>query len=197
MARASSPDGPESAIDASVVPGHARSMRSAFVSSASTRTAARSPHARSAFARVRKRQPHPLLTAEWLDRGEAEYFDLYRGQSEPILLHGDLHHDNVLFDETRGWLAVDPKGVVGELAFETGTALHNPVPHCDLYADKKIMERRVGVFAERLALDPARILRWCFAQALLSAAWHLEDNSGDEEIANMLRAAETAQQLLR
>jgi streptomycin 6-kinase len=39
-------------------------------------------------------------------------------QTHPRLLHGDLHHYNILLDASRGWLAVDPKGVVGELEFE-------------------------------------------------------------------------------
>lgn len=149
-----------------------------------------------AFARVRRLPPHPLLTAGWIDRGEAEYRALCRSSSRRSLLHGDLHHANVLKDELRGWLVIDPKGVVGDLAFETATALHNPYPHVELYADTKVMEHRVKIFASRLGLDPVRILRCFFAQALLSAAWHLEDGTGDVQIANMLRAANTAEALL-
>jgi streptomycin 6-kinase len=43
------------------------------------------------------------------------------------LLHGDLQHYNVLLDRKRGWLAIDPKGVVAEGEFELGAALRNPI----------------------------------------------------------------------
>ena len=43
-----------------------------------------------------------------------------------MLLHGDLQHYNVLLDKDRGWVAIDPKGVVGELEYEVGALLRNP-----------------------------------------------------------------------
>src|SRR5688500_2243452 len=46
------------------------------------------------------------------------YSSLCASQREPRLLHGDLHHSNVLFDSERGWLAIDPKGVAGEVEYE-------------------------------------------------------------------------------
>jgi len=88
---------------------------------------------------------------------------------------GDLHHDNILEDERRGWLAIDPKGVVGETAFETGALLRNPGPDPALWADAKTILRRTAILAERLGLERQRILAWCFAQAALSALWRLED----------------------
>src|SRR6266567_6137524 len=39
--------------------------------------------------------------------------------AEPVLVHGDLHHDNVLSSARAGWLAIDPKGVAAEPAYET------------------------------------------------------------------------------
>jgi streptomycin 6-kinase len=38
------------------------------------------------------------------------YLELCASQTRVRLLHGDLHHGNVLFDTKRGWVAVDPKG---------------------------------------------------------------------------------------
>jgi streptomycin 6-kinase len=122
-----------------------------------------------AFAR-----PHTLnpdLVAEAADL----YARLVQSQVATRLLHGDLHHSNVLFDARRGWTAIDPKGVVGEIAFETGAALRNPIERPDLYANPEIIERRIRLFAERLQLDARRILQWAFAQAVLSAIWEIED----------------------
>lgn len=40
--------------------------------------------------------------------------ELMRSQKGSVLLHGDLHHGNILSDGLGGWVAIDPKGVVGE-----------------------------------------------------------------------------------
>ena len=104
------------------------------------------------------------------------YMDLCATQSTRRLLHGDLHHHNVLRDAQRGWLAIDPKGVVGEPAYEVGAALRNPCETPALFAESSILRRRVDCFAETLQLDATRILGWAFAQAVLAAAWELEDD---------------------
>ena len=62
-----------------------------------------------------------------LDPAQRIYADLVRRSAMPALLHGDLHHYNVLSDRARGWCAIDPKGVVGELEYELGAALRNPI----------------------------------------------------------------------
>ncbi|MDP9336855.1 MAG: aminoglycoside phosphotransferase family protein, partial [Actinomycetota bacterium] len=84
------------------------------------------------------------------------YTDLCESQRNPRLLHGDLQHYNVLFDRHRGWLAIDPKGVVGEIEYEVGAALRNPCERPEVFADPEIIKRRLGQFASRLNLDPER-----------------------------------------
>jgi streptomycin 6-kinase len=68
----------------------------------------------------------------------SEVANLYRSlaasQQGTMLLHGDLQHYNVLFDSRRGWIAIDPKGVVGELEYEVGAILRNPVERPDSFA---------------------------------------------------------------
>jgi streptomycin 6-kinase len=91
------------------------------------------------------------------------------------LLHGDLHHDNVILDDDRGWLAVDPKGVIAEPEYEVGAALRNPFDRPVLFADPATIRKRVDRFARDLALDATRVLSWAFAQAVLSAVWTVED----------------------
>jgi streptomycin 6-kinase len=91
------------------------------------------------------------------------------------LLHGDLHHDNVLFDSDRGWLAIDPKGVTGEVEYEVCAMLRNPWQRPDLFLPAGVIERRVARFAAALNLDYRRTLAWGFAGAVLSALWSIED----------------------
>jgi streptomycin 6-kinase len=103
------------------------------------------------------------------------YSELCASQAATRLLHGDLHHHNVVLDAQGGWLAIDPKGVVGELAYEVGAALRNPCERPALYGAPATIRNRVDHFARALHLDPWRILGWAFAQAVLAALWELED----------------------
>jgi len=105
----------------------------------------------------------------------AVYVRLCQSQSRVRLLHGDLQHYNILLDAQRGWLAIDPKGVVGEPEFEIGAVLRNPYERPGVFAQPAVVERRLERFANKLAIDPGRALSWGFAQAVLSAVWTVED----------------------
>ena len=154
-------------------------------------------HLAKGFERNReKARRYSALRPDLIDRAEATFLDLCASQSERFLLHGDLHHMNVLKDNARGWRVIDPKGVPGELAYETAAVLHNPIPHFEMISDTKVMERRVRILSDRLHLDSNRILRWCFAKDILGHLWTIEDNHGATNFSRSLRVAETAEQLL-
>lgn len=114
--------------------------------------------------------PHELVR-----EAAVVYEHLASTQSATMLLHGDFQHYNVLFDEDRGWLAIDPKGVVGELEYEVGALLRNPVERPELFTNRSTIERRLNILTTLLRLDDSRALRWSFAQAVLSAIWDVED----------------------
>ena len=122
---------------------------------------------------------------------------LCASQARRRLLHGDLHHYNVLFDAGRGWLAIDPKGVVGELEYEIGAALRNPYERPELFVDRSVIERRVERFARELGLDARRILAWGFAQAVLSAVWAVEDGRAVEPVNRWLALAGAMRPMLQ
>lgn len=96
-------------------------------------------------------------------------------------LHGDLHHQNVLDFGARGWLAIDPHGLVGERTFEYANIFTNPDlsdPSRPLAILPGRLERRLEVVVAASGLEPARLLRWIIAWTGLSAAWFLGD--GDD-----------------
>jgi streptomycin 6-kinase len=115
------------------------------------------------------------IPAALVERAGALYAELQATQQTTRLLHGDLQHYNVLWGEQRGWTAIDPKGVVGELEYEIGAITRNPVERPDMFASRAIVERRLEHFARELKLNYARTLSWTFAQAVLSAIWSVED----------------------
>lgn len=123
------------------------------------------------------------------------YQELALSQRNPMLLHGDLQHYNVLFDSHRGWVAIDPKGVVGELEYEVGPILRNPVDQPDLVLDPAVINRRLKTFTATLNLDHSRVLRWSFAQAVLSAIWNIED--GEPVYYPTLKLAHTLKSMLQ
>jgi streptomycin 6-kinase len=115
------------------------------------------------------------IPKDLIKSAQRTFLDLCSSQGRPRLLHGDLHHYNVLFDLNRGWVAIDPKGVTGELEYEIGAILRNPSEHPDLFLKPAIIERRIDQLSSRLKLDRTRVTAWAFAQAVLSAIWELED----------------------
>jgi streptomycin 6-kinase len=128
--------------------------------------------------------------------GHRAYADLRVSQRQPQLLHGDLQHYNVLFDSDRGWLAIDPKGVIGEIEYEIGAVLRNPYERPDLFLSRSIIESRLKQFAKKLNVDYERSLRWAFAQAVLSAIWEIEDGFAVDPTIPALRLATVIQPML-
>ena len=129
--------------------------------------------------------------------GQRVYLGLCASQRRPILLHGDLQHYNVLFDADRGWLAIDPKGVVGEIEYEIGAALRNPFEQPELFLSRSTIERRLGQFTSRLNLNYERALAWGLAQAVLSAIWNIEDGFAVDATNPSLRLAAVMRPMLR
>ena len=131
-----------------------------------------------------------------VDEASRLYSALGASQRSRHLLHGDLQHYNVLYDSSRGWLGIDPKGVVGELEYEVGALLRNPTENPDLFASPVIVERRLDQLARRLDLDRSRALSWAFAQAVLSAIWSVEDGYVVDASNPSLRLAQAIRPML-
>ena len=139
-----------------------------------------------------KQIPHDLVA-----QGQRTYLNLCASQQEVQLLHGDLHHYNVLFDVDRGWVAIDPKGVVGEVEYEIGAALRNPYESPELFASPETVERRIKRYEAKLKLNADRALAWGFAQAVLSAIWSVEDGFTVDAHNPSLRLAKTIRSMLK
>ncbi len=114
--------------------------------------------------------PFPPERVAWAERRAAE---LLVDAPAPVLLHGDLHHFNVVGAEREPWLAIDPKGAVGDPAYEPAAFLCNEWANA---ADPVALQtRRIRQFAAETGLDAARILDWARVHSVLSAWWCIED----------------------
>lgn len=125
--------------------------------------------------------PRPLVeTAETL------FAELLSSMAAPVLLHADLHHWNIVTAERQPWLALDPKGVVGEPAYEVGALLRNPIPYFLAKPNPgRLLARRIDLLSELLSFDRERVVAWALAQAVLAAWWSMDENGqgGDAFIA--------------
>jgi streptomycin 6-kinase len=103
----------------------------------------------------------------------------------PVLLHQDLHGGNVLRAARGPWLAIDPKPLVGDRAFDLASLLRDRRP--ELAADPhpaRRIRRRVDRLSEALDVDRERMRRWAVVHAL---AWGMGD---DEWFAAIVTCAE-------
>lgn len=97
---------------------------------------------------------------------------LFDRPAPSIPLHGDLHHDNILSSD-RGWLAIDPKGLLGDPAYEVANVFRNPHGATQLAADPRRIGALADAFATRLGFNRKRVLGYAAAHSALSACWDL------------------------
>ncbi len=106
------------------------------------------------------------------------------------LLHGDLHHDNILYDQRRGWLAIDPAGILGDPGYEVGSLLFNPLPKTPERTDlRDLLRARLEVLSTELEMPLEGLRRWGIFKCVLSAWWDFEDHGrGWEPVIQVARA---------
>jgi streptomycin 6-kinase len=106
-----------------------------------------------------------------------ETFAWLSAEEPQMLLHGDLHHFNVISAERAPWLALDPKGVIGNPYYDCGPLMYNPWPEDDnMLRHAQKAPRRLDILHEQLSFDRQRLARVAQAQALLSAWWTYEEH---------------------
>ncbi|GGF25733.1 hydroxyurea phosphotransferase [Halobacillus andaensis] len=87
------------------------------------------------------------------------------------ILHGDFHHYNILKRRDKDWLAIDPKGLVGEVEYDLIQFLLNRLP---AQKRKQCIEDRIKIFMEELNLNKERLLLWGFCHTVLAASWTVD-----------------------
>jgi streptomycin 6-kinase len=103
-------------------------------------------------------------------------------QQEIRVLHGDIHHYNIRYSP-RGWLAFDPKGVVGERTYDCANTLCNPVMPELVHNETRLL-KNATILADTLALELRRVLAFTFIYACLNASWwtRLSEREGADDI---------------
>jgi len=99
--------------------------------------------------------------------------ELLADPQDVVVLHGDIHHGNILDFGAHGWLAIDPKRLIGERAFDFANIFCNPDMEVAIQPGR--LARQVNIVAAAANLERKRLLKWILAYASLSAAWTLKE----------------------
>ncbi len=114
------------------------------------------------------RWPHETQTSIAASQTLAK--KLLSQQIEICALHGDLHHDNIRLSD-RGYLAFDPKGLIGDRAYDLANLFKNPVDAPAVFGDPDRITRKAEDLAKALDTSPKRILSWAVAHCGLPIVW--------------------------
>jgi len=145
----------------------------------------------SAISKFRQIFPtsNSLIPSHLLAKAEKLFETLIASSEPPVLLHGDLHHDNVLASQGGEWLAIDPKGIAAEPSNEVAAMIRNPYEKLKNIADlEPLLRRRLLILSQELELEAQRLQDWCFAQTVLSAVWNVEGAKGPEHAVRVAEA---------
>lgn len=142
-----------------------------------------------AFKAYRESGSGSVEFSGYMDLAEALFRTLVDAHHDNALLHGDLHHENMLWDQASGaWIAIDPKGVTGPRILECGRYMHNFIEDEAPASTREVLEVRAQNLSEILGFDRREILNTGFLDLVLSVSWTL--NSGvkvDKEVWDKLR----------
>ncbi len=125
------------------------------------------------------------LPLEYLQRARALRSKLLAQSTQQILLHGDVHYDNILANEG-SWLAIDPKGVIGDPIYDKiGSLIREPLAELLQQNDPKlIVQRRISYVADFFNINSNLIYEWSYIQTMMAICWCIEDK---QDHANMLQ----------
>lgn len=118
-----------------------------------------------------------LLPETIIATADQAYQRLQSTREDQILLHGDLHHYNIVKDKKKEWVAIDPSGIIGERGYEVTAFLKNPPNFGQNAQLDQQLKKRIELFSTYLDIDPRRLLLWGQFQSVLAVFWGAEDGT--------------------
>jgi len=126
------------------------------------------------------RRSHPYL--EQFPRVQSMMKRLMRPDEPQILLHGDLHHWNILLDIERGWMAIDPKGVIGASCLDVGRFIGNAMGFDEsVIESRQILLDAIRVFSDALGESEERMFAGAFCDRVTGCSWGLKHEEDEGE----------------
>lgn len=113
------------------------------------------------------------IPPELVVKAEALYPELLNTSTDLYLLHGDLHHGNILYSDSSGWTAIDPKGLIGEREYDCIQFMLNEWEKWDVPIE--LLRYRTRILASLLSLSYERLISYGLCHAILSACWSVDE----------------------
>lgn len=122
----------------------------------------------------RRQEPYAAEVRELAGEALAAREELVASGPESVLLHGDYHHGNVLAGERMPWLAIDPKPLVGERAYDLAWLARDRLPTLAAQpGSRAAARRRLTRLAASLDVDADRLRGWALFRAVEAGVWYL------------------------
>lgn len=118
----------------------------------------------------------PRIPSSYIEKVNTLRSWVFATMTDEYLCHGDLHLENVIKHDQQ-WLTIDPKGIIGEMAFEAAAFY--------LQNDNDNQEHRIQKLADALNLDNRRLTAWIFLRIMLSIQWFIEDKGDPTKMLNL------------
>ncbi|MCM3409681.1 aminoglycoside phosphotransferase family protein [Metabacillus litoralis] len=113
------------------------------------------------------------ISQQTLEKALGIFTYLNATAKQHFLLHGDFHHYNILACQEREWVAIDPKGLIGEIEYDLIQFLLNKLPDQRMY---EVIEKRVDIFTKELNLNKKRLLLWGYCHTVLATSWTVKND---------------------
>lgn len=115
-------------------------------------------------------------------------FELFEKYPDRVLLHGDLHHDNLLQKKDGSYAFVDPKGVIGPEIFDLPRFILNELDTEYEESEAEHIEKVIRLFSERLNYPVEDVKKLFYMEVVLANVWSIED--GEDVNMEMMEIAE-------
>lgn len=122
-----------------------------------------------------------------LDQASKTIDHLQTTKKTRILLHGDLHLDNILLNQNQA-VAIDPKGIVGEIEYEIAAFNFLSKEERNHPNSSMIFTERLERLCKLLDVDAKRVKQWVFIRLILASCWRVQDHLDPQEFLKVLHA---------
>jgi len=103
--------------------------------------------------------------------------DLFGDLGPGVMLHGDLHYQNVLAGDREPWLVIDPKPMAGDRHYEPAPMLWNRWDEAVASGDvRSALRRRFHTIVDEAGLDEQLARDWVVVRMVYNMVWELEDH---------------------
>ncbi|HEX8251391.1 MAG TPA: aminoglycoside phosphotransferase family protein [Pyrinomonadaceae bacterium] len=124
-----------------------------------------------------KKAEKTRFAPEYVKKARQFFDELMSLSARATLLHGDFHHENILSAERAPFLAIDPKGIIGDIGYDLSVFMINHAHWLKFEPDwREKLDDAIHRFSEAFAVEPQNVRKWIFAHSILSAWWTFEEN---------------------